>query len=77
MFVKYENNEIVSLFVGCIPSEIDDYVEIPDDETVIAEYIEKNRKPVAPEATTEDRIAALEAQLAAYEAAYFKGVNEA
>lgn len=77
MFVKYENNEIVSLFVGCIPSEIDGYVEIPDDETIIAEYIEKNRKPAAPEATTEDRVAALEDKLVAYEVAYKQGVNEA
>lgn len=33
--------------------------------------------PVAPVPTTEERLAAVEAQLAAYEAAYAEGVNEA
>lgn len=67
MFVKYdENKEIVSLFVGCIPEDTAEYVEIPDDEAVVKEYIEKHKTPVIqPEATPEERIAALEEQLAA------------
>lgn len=67
MFVKYDTNgEIESLFVGCVPSEPDGYVEIPDDDAIVKEYIEKHKTPVSqPEATPEERIAALEEQLAA------------
>lgn len=65
MFVKYENGEIVSLFVGCAPSDTEGYEEIPDDESVIADFIAKNRKPAEPAPSPEERIAALEEQLAA------------
>lgn len=65
MFVKYDGDEIVSLFVGCVPSETDGYVELPDDDAVIADFIAKNRKPAEPAPSPEERIAALEEQLAA------------
>lgn len=67
MYVKYNTNgEIESLFVGCVPDVMEGYAEIPDDDAIIAEYIEKHRPPVIqPEATPEERIAALEEQLAA------------
>ena len=62
MFVKYnENNEIISLFVSCLPDDMTDYIEIPDDDAIIAEYIEKNKTPVIDEPTQLDR---LEAQVA-------------
>ena len=32
MYVKYEGEEIVSLFVGCVPDDPEGYVEVPDDE---------------------------------------------
>lgn len=66
MYVKYDaNGEIESLFVGCVP-DADGFVEIPDDDAIVAEYIEKHKTPVSqPEATPEERIAALEEQLAA------------
>ena len=53
MFVKYENGEIVSLFVGCAPSDTEGYEEIPDDEAVIADFIAKNRKPAEPAPSSE------------------------
>lgn len=65
MFVKYENGEVVSLFVGCVPDDTAGYEEIPEDEAVIAEFIAKNRKPAEPASSPEERIAALEEQLAA------------
>lgn len=64
MFVKYENGEVVSLLVDCVPDEVDGFVEIPDDQAIIDEYMSKHRKPsVIP--TAEERIAALEDQLLA------------
>lgn len=59
MFVKYnENNEIISLFVSCLPDDMTDYIEIPDDDAIVKEYIEKNRTPVIEEPTQLDIIEA-------------------
>lgn len=65
MFVKYENGELVSLFAGCVPDDLTGYEEVPDDEKAIADFIAKNRKPAEPAPSPEERIAALEEQLAA------------
>lgn len=67
MFVKYdEAGEIVSLFMGCIPEDAASFEEIPDDDAIMRAYIEK-RKAQQGEAkpTPEERINALEEQLAA------------
>ena len=79
MLVKYNaNGEIVSLFVGCVPDDAEGYVEIPDDDKIVADYIKANtQKPEVTDQTQEQRIKALEDQLAAYEAAYAQGVREA
>lgn len=67
MFVKYDKNGgIESLFVGCMPDVMDGYKEIPDDDAIVAEYIASHRPvPEQPEGTADERIAALEEQLAA------------
>ena len=67
MFVKYdESGEIVSLFVNCIPDDMAGFEEITDDEAIVNAYIEKHRKPQEEtQPTPEERIAALEEQLAA------------
>ena len=79
MLVKYNaNGDIVSLFVGCVPDNTEGYVEMPDDDKIVADYIAANtKKPEASDQTQEQRIKALEDQLAAYEAAYAQGVCEA
>lgn len=77
MFVKYENEKIISLFVGCVPSDIENYTEIPDDEVVINAFIAEHKTYHAPQISDTERITALEDKLAAYEVAYKKGVNEA
>ena len=65
MYVKYDGNgEIVSLFVGCVPEDADEYAEVPDDDAVITAYIEKRKTPVIQPSDSE-RIAALEEQLLA------------
>lgn len=65
MYVKYDGNgEIVSLFVGCVPEDVDEYIEIPDDDAVVKAYIEKRRTPVVQPSDSE-RIAALEEELKA------------
>lgn len=77
MYVKYEGEEIVSLFVGCVPDDPEGYVEVPDDEAAIQAYVDKHKAPQPLEPTQEERIKALEEQLAAYERAYAEGVAEA
>lgn len=78
MYIKHdEEGKIVSLFLGCTPDNADEYEEVPDDEAVAKAFFDEQRSQQRPQATAEDRIAALEAQLAAYEAAYTEGVNEA
>lgn len=59
MLVKYnENNEIISLFVSCLPDDTTDYIEIPDDDAIIAEYIEKSKVSIIDEPTQLDIIEA-------------------
>lgn len=65
MFVKYdENNNITSLFIHCIPDDTTGYTEIPDDDAIVKAYIETNRV-ITPQPSAEERIAELEAALAA------------
>ena len=65
MFVKYnENNIITSLFINCIPDDTTGYVEIPDDDAIVKAYVENNRV-ITPQPSAEERIAELEAALAA------------
>lgn len=65
MFIKRdEHGEIVSLFLHCVPEGAEGFEEVPDDEAVMQAYIEKNRRPHA-QPSPEERIAALEEQLAA------------
>lgn len=65
MFIKYdEHGEVVSLFLHCVPDDLTGFEEVPDDEAVMQAYVEKNRKPMA-QPSPEERIAALEEQLAA------------
>ena len=64
MFVKNdEAGNIISLFVWCAPADLAGYTEIPYDEDLINEF--KARSKPQPEPTPEERIAALEEQLAA------------
>lgn len=78
MWVKRnEDDEIVSVFVGCKPSDIEGYEEIPDDYELMEEFRGKHDTSAKDTLTQLERITALEAQLAAYEAAYTEGVNEA
>ena len=65
MFVKYdENNEIVSIFYNCEPTDKTGYTELPDNEAVMKAYVEKHRV-ITPQPSAEERIAELEAALAA------------
>lgn len=81
MFVKYdENKNIVSLMVGCIPDDMTDYIEEEDDNEIITEYFNRKRlesmnATQQTPSNVEQRVAALEALLAQYEAAYAEGVN--
>lgn len=77
MFVKYENEKIVSLFVGCVPSDVENYTEIPDDDSIINAFIAEHKTYHAPQTSDTERITALENKLVAYENAYKEGVNEA
>ncbi len=62
MYVKYdENMEVVSFFLGCEPDDPTGYVEIPDDETIVKEYMEKHRN-FQPETPIEKRVEDLEAK---------------
>ena len=65
MYVKYEGGEIVSLFIGCVPDDPEEYEEVPDDEAIVAAYIAKRKASTQPTPAPEDRIAALEEQLLA------------
>ena len=66
MLVKYdERGEVVSFFVNCIPDDVTGFVEIPDDEAVVKAFIEKHKAQQEATPTPEERIDALEEQLAA------------
>ena len=62
MFVKYnENNEVVSFFINCVPEDMTGYVEIPDDENIVKEYLERTKNAHA-ETPIEKRVEDLEAK---------------
>lgn len=78
MYVKRnEEGNIVSLFIGCLPDNAAEYEEVPDDYAAAEAFFAEQRAQQKPEPSAEERIAALENQLAAYEAAYAEGVAEA
>ena len=66
MFVKHdEDGKLVALFIGCAPDDASGYVEVPDDEAAAQAFFAQQRAQQTPQPTDEDRIAALEEQLAA------------
>lgn len=66
MHVKYnEHGEIESVFIGCVPENPTGFVEVPDDEAVMNEFVAKQKAQQEHQPTPEERIAALEEQLAA------------
>lgn len=78
MYVKRnEEGGIVSLFIGCVPDNVTEYTEEPDDQAVAKAFFAEQQAQQEPEHTTEARIKTLEDMLAAYEAAYAEGVAEA
>ena len=81
-----ENNRIGSVYAEkFIPDGAIRVETVPEDD--LWDYVYQDGKfiydplpvpePSEPQPTQEERIAALEAQLASYEAAYTEGVNEA
>lgn len=66
MFAKYdESGNMTALVYGCEPEDKTEYIEIPDDEDAANAFFAQQMMMSKPAQTAEERIEALEEQLAA------------
>lgn len=66
MWVKHnEDNEVVSIFMGCTPTDTEGYTDVPDDHELFEEYRIKHDVPVKDTPTQEERTRKLEEELKA------------